>query len=80
MKASAPPILTATMANIYAAQGHDDLAAEVYRHLLHENPNRRDFADALGIIEMKLAALAGNRSRDRLAELIAMMLRCRRLV
>lgn len=80
MLAGAPPIRTATMAKIYAGQGHYDLAAEIYRHLLRENPDCRDWADALGIIETKLAAQAQNRARDRLAELIAVMLSCRRVM
>ncbi len=68
------------MAKIYAGQGHYDMAAEVYRHLLRENPGRRDWAAALAIVETKRAARARNRSRDRLAELIAVMARCRRVL
>ncbi|MFZ0613559.1 MAG: hypothetical protein WAM73_15075 [Desulfobacterales bacterium] len=80
MQASVPPIRTATMAKIYAGQGHYDMAAEVYRHLLREDPDRRDWADALGMIETKLAAQARSRVRDRLAEFITVMLSCRRLM
>ncbi|MFZ0131956.1 MAG: hypothetical protein WAK95_05390 [Desulfobacterales bacterium] len=80
MSAGTPPIRTATMAKIYAGQGHYDLAAEIYRHLLRENPDRREWADALGTIETKLAAQARGRARERLAELIAVMLSCRRLM
>lgn len=76
-------IRTATMAKIYAGQGHYDMAAEIYRHLLRGNPDRRDWADALAQIEAKLAAQADNRFRDpagRLAEWIGMMLNYRRLL
>jgi cytochrome c-type biogenesis protein CcmH/NrfG len=76
-------IRTATMAKIYAGQGHYDIAAEIYRHLLRENPDRRDWADALAQIEAKLAAQAESRLRDpagRLADWIALMLSYRRLL
>jgi hypothetical protein len=71
------------MAKIYAGQGHYDIAAEIYRHLLRENPDRRDWADALAQIEAKLAAQAESRLRDpagRLADWIALMLSYRRLL
>jgi len=76
-------IRTATMAKIYAGQGHYVIAAEIYRHLLRENPDRRDWADALAQIEAKLAAQAESRFRDpagRLAEWIGLMLSYRRLL
>lgn len=76
-------IRTATMAKIYAGQGHYDMAAEIYRHLLREDPDRRDWADALAQIEAKLAAQAESRFRDpagRLAEWIGLMLSYRRLL
>jgi hypothetical protein len=76
-------IQTATMAKIYAGQGHYDLAAEIYHHLLRENPDRRDWADALAQIEAKLAVQAESRFRDpagRLAEWIGLMLSYRRLL
>jgi hypothetical protein len=76
-------IRTATMAKIYAGQGHFDMAAEIYRHLLRQNPARRDWAEALAQIEAKLAACAESRFRDpagRLAEWIGLMLSYRRLL
>jgi len=76
-------IRTATMAKIYAGQGHYDMAAEIYRHLLRESPDRRDWADALAQIEAKLADQAKSRFRDpagRLAEWIELMLSYRRLL
>jgi len=75
-------IRTATMAKIYAGQGHYEMAAEIYRHLLRESPDRRDWANALAQIEAKLAAQAEGRFRDpsgRLAEWIGLMLSYRRL-
>jgi hypothetical protein len=76
-------IRTATMAKIYAGQGHYEMAAEIYRHLLREDPDRRDWADALAQIEAKLAAQVESRFRDpagRLAEWIGLMLSYRRLL
>ena len=76
-------IRTATMAKIYAGQGHYEMAAEIYRHLLRESPDRRDWADALAQIEAKLAARSESRPCDpagRLAEWIGLMLSYRRLL
>ncbi|MGB5616280.1 MAG: tetratricopeptide repeat protein [Desulfobacterales bacterium] len=76
-------IRTVTMAKIYAGQGHYDLAAEIYHHLLRENPDRRDWADALAQIEAKLAVQAESRFSDpagRLAEWIGLMLSYRRFL
>lgn len=44
---------TATMARVYAHQGHHEKAAEIYRHLLNREPNRRDWSEALADIEEK---------------------------
>jgi hypothetical protein len=44
---------TATMARVYAQQGHYEKAAEIYGHLLQREPDRRDFMDALADIEDK---------------------------
>jgi tetratricopeptide (TPR) repeat protein len=46
-------IRTATMAKIYAAQGHYDKAAEIYRDLLQQDPRRRDLTEALAEVEKK---------------------------
>ena len=83
MHAGDTGIRTATMAKIYAGQGHYDMAADIYRHLLRERPDRRDWADALAQIEAKLADQAERGRRDptgRLAEWIGLMLCYRRLV
>ena len=47
-------IYTETMAKVYAAQGHWEKAAEIYRHLLTGVPARKDFSDALAEAEKKL--------------------------
>ncbi len=49
-------IRTATMARIYVEQGYLEKAAEIYRHLLIQNPGRQDFLDALERLEKKLAS------------------------
>ena len=45
---------TATMARVYAQQGHYGKAADIYRHLLEREPDRRELSDALAQIEEKL--------------------------
>ena len=50
------PIRTATMARIYAQQGHYRKAADIYRHLLTLDPSRQDIADALAAAETMQAA------------------------
>ena len=47
-------IYTETMAKVYAAQGHWEKAAEIYRHLVLGAPARNDFADALAEAEKKI--------------------------
>lgn len=47
---------TETMAKIYAKQGYLDKSAEIYRHLLAQDPGRQDVRDALAEIEAKSAA------------------------
>jgi pentatricopeptide repeat protein len=44
---------TATMARVYAEQGHYEKAAEIYRHLLEREPDRREFLEAIADIEKK---------------------------
>ena len=41
------PIKTATMAKIFAQQGHYDEAIEIYHYLLSKDPDQEDLADAL---------------------------------
>ena len=47
-------IYTETMAKVYAAQGHWEKAAEIYRHLVLGATARKDFADALAQAEKKI--------------------------
>jgi hypothetical protein len=47
-------IYTETMAKVFAAQGHWEKVAEIYRHLLATEPERLDFADALTEAENKM--------------------------
>ena len=44
---------TKTMAEVYADQGQLDKAAEIYRYLLNEEPERQDLIDALAEIDKK---------------------------
>jgi pentatricopeptide repeat protein len=46
---------TATMARVYAQQGHYEKAADIYRHLLKREPDRRDLLEALADTEEKLS-------------------------
>ena len=45
---------TATMAKVYAQQGHLHKAAEIYRHLLAREPDQMALKAALADIEEKL--------------------------
>lgn len=42
---------TASMAKVYAAQGHIEKAAEVYQYLLARSPERQDLAEALAALK-----------------------------
>ena len=44
---------TATMARVYSEQGHWHKAAEIYRHLLAQEPVREDYLAALAEMEKK---------------------------
>lgn len=44
---------TATMAKLYAKQGHLDKSVVIYRYLLAQEPDRQDLRDALAEIEAK---------------------------
>jgi hypothetical protein len=45
---------TVTMARVYENQGLWDKAAEIYRYLLRQEPEREDFAEALSKAERKI--------------------------
>lgn len=59
---------TATMARVYADQGHWEKAAEIYRHLLKQEPERDDYLEALAGVEKQIV-LAGKKPADKLAPL-----------
>ena len=55
---------TATMAKVYADQGHWDKAAEIYRHLLKHKPERSDYLEALVEAERKIISSGKKKSED----------------
>ena len=59
---------TATMAQVYAEQGHWDKAAAIYRHLLTQEPERDDYLAALARVERK----AKQKRADSLEELASL--------
>lgn len=59
---------TATMAKVYADQGHWAKAADIYRHLLKQAPERDDYLEALAAVEKKIIS-SGNRPEDQLQPL-----------
>ena len=61
-------IYTETMAKVYAAQGHWENAAAIYRRLLAEEPARRDWADALADAEINLK-IASRKNPEQLVPL-----------
>ena len=73
---------TVTMARVYEDQGHFEKAAEIYRYLLKQAPERKDIADALAEAEKRLDA-GITKSADDLTPLIGewihLMFRYKRL-
>lgn len=59
---------TATMAKVYADQGHWEKAAEIYRYLLQQEPERDDYLEALAGIEKQMIS-SGKKPADTLAPL-----------
>ena len=59
---------TATMAKVYADQGHWEKAAEIYRHLLKQEPERDDYLEALAGAEKQIIS-SGKKAADKLAPL-----------
>ena len=75
-------IRTATMAGIYADQGHYEKAADIYRFLLKQDPTRKDIAAALGAIEKKQSREKSHRTEclvSLLEEWITLIFRYNRL-
>jgi tetratricopeptide (TPR) repeat protein len=46
-----PDFYTVTMARVYENQGLWDKASEIYQYLLEQEPQRKDFAEALSKVE-----------------------------
>ncbi|NQT10721.1 MAG: hypothetical protein HQ573_06080 [Desulfobacteraceae bacterium] len=53
-----PDFYTKTMAKVYADQGYLSKAAEIYRFLLKQEPDRQDIIDELSEIDRKLSEKA----------------------
>ena len=56
-------VFTVTMARVYASQGHGKKAIEIYQHLLKEEPDRKDLAEALADLENRMAGVAGTEGK-----------------
>ena len=56
-------IYTATMAKVYAGQGHWEKAIEIYQHLLKKNPDRKDLAAALADLQNRMAETGTKRKK-----------------
>ena len=59
---------TATMAKVYADQGHWQKAADIYRYLLKHEPERNDYLEALAAAEKKILS-SGQKPFEDLAAL-----------
>ena len=59
---------TATMAKVYADQGYWEKAAEIYRHLLKQEPERNDYLEALAEAERKIIS-SGKKPSENLVRL-----------
>ena len=46
---------TATMARVYAEQGHTEKALEIYKYVLEQEPERTDVVEAISKIEETLS-------------------------
>jgi len=55
---------TATLAKVFAEQGHWEKAAEIYRNLLQHDPEREDLARALAEAEAGMHAAGRKLSQD----------------
>lgn len=72
---------TATMARVYADQGHYDAAVRIYRYLLDRNPDRTDLQQALDDVLAKLPPVPEQWPpvSDLVEQWVGMMLRCNAL-
>lgn len=55
---------TATMAKVYAEQGHWEKSAEIYRYLLRHEPERVDYLEALAQAERNVISSAQKPRKD----------------
>ena len=77
-----PDFYTVTMARVYEDQGHWEKAAEIYRYLLEQEPERLDIADALAEVEKRLNEGITKNADDLkplIGEWIGLMFRYKRL-
>jgi predicted membrane chloride channel (bestrophin family) len=77
-----PDFYTITMARVYEDQGHWEKAAEIYRYLLKQEPERKDIADALAEAEKRLVEGITKNADDLtplIGEWIHLMFRYKRL-
>ena len=72
---------TATMARVYADQGRYDEAAQIYRYLLDQNPDRTDLQQALNDVLAKLPPVPERwpAVSELVAQWVGMMLHCKAL-
>ncbi len=61
---SAKPVFTATMAKLFADQGYLRKAAEIYRYLVNQAPERKDLREALEAVERHLAQYPAPTRKD----------------
>ncbi|MFH1102928.1 MAG: tetratricopeptide repeat protein [Pseudomonadota bacterium] len=77
-----PSFYTETMARVYAKQGYDDKALQIYRHLIQKYPKREDLMSAYAQIESRMAQNPeGAKSRlfVRIGEWIDLLFRYRKM-
>lgn len=77
-----PDFNTVTMARVYEDQGHWEKAAEIYRYILKQEPERQDIANALAEAEKRIDRGITNSAHDLtplIGEWIHLMLRFKRL-
>ena len=70
-----PDFYTKTMAKVYANQGYLTKAAEIYRFLLKQEPDRQELIDELFEIEKKLSEKVPSDPVLSLSKWIDLMLR-----
>lgn len=59
-----PQQYTVTMAKLFADQGYLKKAAEIYRYLIHQYPEREDIKQALNAVERQIMAQPSPTRKD----------------